>query len=61
MEYLDRIVLKVAPVILDEGVGGRCFDVAGKGIDLIQLLSSHWPINSHKFISLVFAHIYYPP
>ncbi|HYU77170.1 MAG TPA: hypothetical protein VEL31_31255 [Ktedonobacteraceae bacterium] len=59
-EHLDGIVLEVAPMIFDEGVGGRCFDVAGKVVDLFELLPRQRSIDSHEFVSLVFAHHYYP-
>src|SRR2546430_17105402 len=56
VKYLNGIVLKVAPVIFDDGVGGRCFDVTGKVIDSIELLPCQRPITGHKFVTLIFAH-----
>jgi hypothetical protein len=58
---IDGIVLEVTPVIFDEGVSGRCFDVTGKGIDSIELRWCQWPITGHEFITLVFAHLGCPP
>src|SRR5437667_6031915 len=61
VEYVDGLVLEVTPVIFDESVGGRCFDVTGKGIDSIELRPRQRPITGHKFVTLIFAHLYYPP
>ena len=48
VEHVDGIVLEVTPVIFDEGVGGRCFDVTGKGVDSIELPSCQRSINGHE-------------
>jgi hypothetical protein len=61
VEYFDWVVLEVTPVIFDKGMGGRCFDVTGKAIDRIELIPSQRSINGHEFVTLVFAHGYYPP
>src|SRR5579859_1957027 len=38
MQYIDRIVLEIPPVIFNQGMGGRYLDMAGQGIDLFLLL-----------------------
>src|SRR5205085_7398376 len=52
VEHVDGIVLEVAPLIFDEGMGGRCVDVTGKGIDSIELFPCQRSINSHEFVTL---------
>ena len=61
VEHVDGIVLEVTPVIFDEGVGGRRFDVTGKGVDSIELPPCQRSINGHEFVPLVFAHYCFPP
>src|SRR6266702_4575985 len=61
VEHVDGIVFEVIPVIFDEGVGGRCFDVTGKGIDRIELHPCQRSIDGHEFVPLVFAHYSCPP
>ena len=56
VEHVDGIVLEVTPMIFDEGVGGRCLDVTGKGLDSIELLPCQRSFDGHEFVTLVFAH-----